>query len=115
MCLDTQLIHSLKKRNAKIAIIQTRGVTCCYPFDDDVISTDPVSFKDKNGISFVNATEMAGNFGKIPANWLRTEQSRKIIEAISTSHKCELAKQKATLTGRFFICNNLIISYICRQ
>ena len=59
----------------------------------------PVSFKDENGISFVNATEMAGNFGKIPANWLRTEQSRKIIEAISTSHKCELADLLMVVNG----------------
>ena len=36
----------------------------------------------------VNATEMAKPFGKSCNDWLRTEQSKRVIAAISESKKC---------------------------
>ena len=39
----------------------------------------------------VNATQMAKAFGKKPADWLRTEQAQRMIDAISASQKCEPA------------------------
>ena len=60
---------------------------------------EAISFKNENGTTYVNATEMAKSFGKIPANWLRTEQAKKMIEAISTSHICEVTQLLQVVNG----------------
>ena len=39
----------------------------------------------------VNATQMAKAFGKQPNDWLRTEQSKRMVEAIATTKKCCVA------------------------
>lgn len=44
--------------------------------------------KMDNGSVFVNATEMAKSFNTQTGNWLRTEQSQRIINALSETHFC---------------------------
>lgn len=46
---------------------------------------------ENNGHVMVNATEMAKSFEAKPETWLRTEQSERLIKALSNSHKCALA------------------------
>ena len=46
-----------------------------------------ITFQNGDNI-LINATEMAKQFGKKPANWLRTEQSKELIKAVTASHKC---------------------------
>lgn len=41
-----------------------------------------ITFTDENGNVFVNATEMAKPFGKKPADWLRTNQTKDFLEAL---------------------------------
>lgn len=56
-----------------------------YEFNDAV-----VSFEKGDGI-MVNATEMAKPFKKSCNDWLKTEQSKRMIAAISTSKKIDVA------------------------
>jgi hypothetical protein len=51
---------------------------------------DPVTFRNENGKLFVNATEMAKQFDARPGDWLRTEPSQRIIQAIVKTHICTL-------------------------
>ena len=44
-----------------------------------------------NGDVKFNATQMAKKFGKRPSDWLRTEESKSYIDALSKSQKCDLA------------------------
>ena len=46
-----------------------------------------VTFKTKEGVVYVNATEMAKQFGKSTKDWLRTDQSVAIISEISVGLK----------------------------
>jgi len=48
---------------------------------------NPISFRDESGKLFVNATEMAKQFGTTTEHWLRTEQSQRLIRAISVTQK----------------------------
>ena len=50
-----------------------------------------VTFEKKDASVMVNATQMAKPFGKSCNDWLRTEQSVRMIKAISTSKKCDVA------------------------
>lgn len=52
---------------------------------------NPITFRNEHGKLFVNATEMAKQFGTKPDNWFRTEQSQRLIQAISVSQKCDTA------------------------
>jgi phage antirepressor YoqD-like protein len=47
-----------------------------------------ISFSFKKGM-MINATEMARVFNIKPGNWLRTEQSVRLIKALAASHKCD--------------------------
>ena len=49
-----------------------------------------VTFSNGDNV-MVNATQMAKAFGTKPANWLRTEQAQRMIEAIAVSQKCDSA------------------------
>ena len=46
-----------------------------------------VTFSNGDNV-MVNATQMAKAFGKTPAFWLRTEQSKRMIDAIAELQKC---------------------------
>ena len=46
-----------------------------------------VTFSNGENV-MVNATQMAKAFGKTPAFWLRTEQSKRMIDAIAELQKC---------------------------
>lgn len=48
-----------------------------------------ICFQSEAGSVMVNATEMAKAFGSKPADWLRTDQSDKLIGALAASHNCE--------------------------
>ena len=37
----------------------------------------------------INATEMAKTFNTKPANWLRTEQAQRMINALAVSQNCD--------------------------
>lgn len=54
-------------------------------------SNNDVTFEKKGNYVMVNATQMAKPFGKSCNDWLRTEQSVRMIKAISTSKKCDVA------------------------
>lgn len=58
-----------------------------------------VTFSKKGDVVMVNATEMAKKFGKSCSDWLRTEQSKRMIKAISTSKKCYLADLLVVTNG----------------
>jgi len=47
-----------------------------------------VTFKNENGVTYVNATEMAQPFGKTPKDYLRTAHSQELINAITIRLKC---------------------------
>ena len=46
-----------------------------------------VTFSNGDNV-MVNATQMAKAFGTKPADWLRTEQSKRMIDAIAELQKC---------------------------
>lgn len=49
-----------------------------------------ITFDNKDGKLMVNATQMAGHFGKKPYDWLRTQPAKEYIsEFASVSHICE--------------------------
>lgn len=50
-----------------------------------------ITFQIGNGDVMVNATEMAKNFGKSSKDYLRTQQSNELIEALAKRLKCPLA------------------------
>ena len=60
---------------------------------------EAISFKNENGSTYINATEMAKPFGKQPAFWLRTDQAKKIIAAISTMHICKVESLLQVVNG----------------
>ena len=41
-----------------------------------------------SGNASINLTQMAKPFGKIPKDWLRTEEAKRYIKAISVGQKC---------------------------
>lgn len=55
--------------------------------------------KEHSNDLMINATEMAKPFGKSCSDWLRTEQSKRMIEAIATSKKCEVADLVRIING----------------
>lgn len=60
---------------------------------------EAISFKSENGTTYINATEMAKPFGKQPAFWLRTDQAKKIIAAISTMQICKVESLLQVVNG----------------
>ena len=59
---------------------------------------NPVTFQTGNGV-MVNATEMAKNFGKTPKDWLRTEQSKELINRLSVVRQIRLTELVAVNQG----------------
>ena len=54
-----------------------------------------ITFKDENGVAYVNATEMAKGFGKSANHWLRNQSSKEFIKELSAlrnSNPAELVK-----------------------
>lgn len=43
---------------------------------------EAITFTDENGNVFVNATEMAKPFGKLPKDWLKTAPTKRFLEAL---------------------------------
>lgn len=58
-----------------------------------------VTFAKKGNLVMVNATQMAKSFGKTCNDWLRTDQSNRMINAISTSKKCDVAELVKIING----------------
>lgn len=60
-----------------------------------------VTFFDKNGTLYVNATEMAKPFGenKRPAKWLRTSSAEEYISTVSEVQKCPSADLQRVTKG----------------
>ena len=58
-----------------------------------------ITFDRKDNDVMINATEMAKAFGKNCSDWLRTEQSKRMIDAIATSKKCEVADLVSITNG----------------
>ena len=50
-----------------------------------------ITFASKGSLAMVNATQMAKPFGKSCNDWLKTDQSKRMINAISTSKKIDVA------------------------
>ena len=62
-------------------------------------NNENVTMKMDNEFVYVNATEMAKTFNTKPANWLRTEQSERLIFALTVSHKCDTADLVKVVQG----------------
>jgi hypothetical protein len=58
-----------------------------------------ISFQREDGSVMVNATEMAKAFDKRPADWLRTEQSERLLNAMAASQKCVPADLVKVING----------------
>lgn len=58
-----------------------------------------ITFENKDGKVMVNATQMAKAFGKSCNDWLKTEQSKRMIIAISTSKKIDVANLVVVTNG----------------
>jgi hypothetical protein len=68
-----------------------------------------IAFEEINGKMMINATQMAKPFGKekSPYNWLRTQQAKELVNAVSVSHICgtddlQVVRQGGTNQGTFF-------------
>lgn len=58
-----------------------------------------ISFKTINGNVMANATQMAKAFGKQPIDWLKTQQSKDLLKAISKVRKISLADLQRVVKG----------------
>lgn len=58
-----------------------------------------VTFVEGNNGLMVNATEMAKVFDKKCNDWLRTEQSKRMIQTIATSKKCDVSDLVVVVNG----------------
>lgn len=60
-----------------------------------------IAFEANNGLIMVNATQMAKPFGKSkkPDNWLRTQQTRELLNVVAVSHKCATADLQLVRQG----------------
>ena len=58
-----------------------------------------ISFQKKDSSVMVNATEMAKAFDKRPSDWLRTEQSERLLNAMAASQKCVPADLVKVING----------------
>ncbi len=68
-----------------------------------------IAFEEINGKMMINATQMAKPFGKSkkPDNWLRTQQAKELVNAVSVSHICgtddlQVVRQGGINQGTFF-------------
>lgn len=68
-----------------------------------------IAFEEINGKMMVNATQMAKPFGKerSPYNWLRTQQAKDLVNAVSVAHICgtddlQVVRQGGVNQGTFF-------------
>jgi len=62
-------------------------------------NNSPISFNNENGIAFINATEMAKNFGKRVQHFLTTAQTKEYLEAISQSRNLGLDNLVQVVNG----------------
>ena len=58
-----------------------------------------MTFAKKGNLVMVNATEMAKPFGKSCNDWLKTDQSKRMVSAISTSKKIDVANLVKVTNG----------------
>lgn len=58
-----------------------------------------VTFASKDKLVMVNATEMAKPFGKSCNDWLKTDQSKRMVSAISTSKKIDVTNLVKVTNG----------------
>lgn len=58
-----------------------------------------IAFERVNGKLMVNATQMAKPFGVIPKDWLRTQQSKDLVKAVSKRRKCLLTDLQHVKNG----------------
>lgn len=66
-----------------------------------------IAFEEINGKMMVNATQMAKPFGRMPKDWLRTQQSKELVKAVSVAHICltddlQVVRQGGINQGTFF-------------
>lgn len=68
----------------------------CFSYENN-----PVGFYNKDGMLFVNATEMAKPFGrnKRPSNWLRTQPAIDYINEVAVAHICATADLQRVTQG----------------
>lgn len=58
-----------------------------------------ITFKNANGITYVNATEMAKPFGRLPKDYLKSQQAQELIFAISKRTNILLGDLVMTVKG----------------
>jgi phage antirepressor YoqD-like protein len=58
-----------------------------------------ISFRKEGDSVMVNATEMARLFDKTPKDWLRTDQSERLITALASRQKCHLTDLVKVING----------------
>lgn len=66
-----------------------------------------IAFEEINGKMMINATQMAKPFGKMPKDWLRTQQAKDLVKVVSVAHICltadlQVVRQGGINQGTFF-------------
>ncbi len=66
-----------------------------------------IAFEEINGKMMINATQMAKPFGKMPKDWLRTQQAKELVKVVSVAHICltndlQVVRQGGVNQGTFF-------------
>jgi plasmid maintenance system antidote protein VapI len=66
-----------------------------------------IAFEEINGKMMINATQMAKPFGKMPKDWLRTQQAKDLVKVVSVAHICltddlQVVRQGGVNQGTFF-------------
>lgn len=58
-----------------------------------------VTFKNENGVTYVNATQMGKRFGKTPKDYLRTQIADELTSALSSRLKCLVTDLVQVING----------------
>ena len=62
-------------------------------------TNDVITFKIEDGAIYINATEMAQSFNKLPAHYLSTETTKKYISAVSVAIGIPIAQLVSVTNG----------------
>lgn len=106
---ENKNIRELLNWAEKIIIKESAPIITAIPTEADVVETYyynddfPVTFRNKDGYTMVNATQMAKGFGKQPTEWLRlaatAEYRRKLVDCGESTN---FDSQVITMRGRAY-------------
>lgn len=106
---ENNIINDLVNWAEKLKNSTSTPTIAAHPCDEDVVEIYyynddfPVTFRNKDGHTMVNATQMAKGFGKQPTEWLRlaatAEYRRKLVECGESTN---FDSQVITMRGRAY-------------